>query len=351
MSHQCNTRSRRRRLTALQIDRAKPTKKRQEIPDGALLGLYLVIQPSGRKGWCVRYRRQCDGKPRKLTLDGFPSLAVAHKLAREALDEVAAGGDPAADKQARPRVAPERVDIVDTVFRDFLTKHIRRKDGRPMRESTKVETARLLGLRRDDDGVWVPTGAGVLAHWRGRTLQSIRRRDVLDLLDILVPRGPVTANRTLSALRTLFKWHMQRDESLARSPCEGVPDPSPEISRERVLSDQELAALWHAAEADGTAFGSMVQLLILTGTRRDEARDAVWSEFSDNKRQWLIPGDRTKNHRDHLLPLPDAAIIMLNALPRFKGGDFLFTTTGARPITGLARQEAASRCHHARAWH
>ena len=88
-----------RKLTARKVEQARPNpRKRIEIPDGGKPGLYLVIQSSGRKSWAVRYRFQ--GQARKLTLDGFPSLASAHRLAQEALDRVAEGYDPAADKQS-----------------------------------------------------------------------------------------------------------------------------------------------------------------------------------------------------------------------------------------------------------
>ena len=69
------------------------------------------------------------------------------------------------------------------------------------------------------------------------------------------------------------------------------------------MSDVELAALWRAADAYGYAFGDMVKLLILSGCRRDEVRDALWSEFDLPGRKWLIPGHRTKNGHDHLVPL------------------------------------------------
>ncbi len=340
--------ARRRKLTALQVENAKPDpRKRREIPDPGMAGLFLIVQPSGKKSWAVRYRRRGDGQPRKYTLDGFPSLGMAHKLAQKALDKVAEGGDPAADKRKIKLTTAPPQGTADELFREFLTKHVRRKDGRPIRESTKVETARMLGYRRDpENGAWIPNGAGVLARWKGRTVESIGRRDVLDLLDELVERGPVTANRTLSALKTCFAWRMKRDDTLQRSPCEGVDDPSAEKSRERVLSDEELGALWRAADADGSRFGPVVQLLILTACRRDEVREAAWAEFDLEKHQWLIPGQRTKNGREHLLPLSDAAMAILQSLPPPKGKvQLLFSTTGGTPISGLSK--AKHRLHEA----
>jgi integrase len=346
------------KLTARKVETAKPVKNdkgefvRTEIPDPGKPGLFLIVQPGGRKSWAVRYRRPGDRVPRKVTLDGFPSLALAHKLAQQALDMVADGGDPAAEKQAERAKRAEREhnsDLVDGMFHDFLVKHVRRKNSRPIRETTRRETARLLGFKRDPknpDG-WIKTGSGVLARWRGRTVQSITKRNVLDLLDELVEVAPVAANRTLAALKTCFSWRVNRDsETLPKSPCDGVDDPSAETERERVLTDVELAELWRAADADGYPFGRMVQMLVLTGCRRDEVREASWAEVDLPGRKWAIPGHRTKNGHDHLLPLSDAAMAVLESLPRIKGkAGLMFSTTGVTAISGLAR--AKRRLHEA----
>ena len=331
------------RLTAIKVANAKPDpRKRVEIADAGKPGLYLVVQPSGKKSFAVRYRRLSDRAPRKYTLDGFPSLATAHRLAQAVLDNAAEGHDPAADKRVTSQTARvQSSDFVEGVFKDFLDKHVRTKRGRPIRETTRRETARLLGYKRDpsDPSEWIKSGSGVLPRWQGRTVQSIRKQDVLDLLDDLVETGPVAANRTLTALKTCFTWRVRRDgETLPKSPCHDIDDPSPEAERNHVLSDIELAALWRAADAAGYAFGPMVKMLILTGCRRDEVRKAPWAEFDLSARTWMIPSHRTKNGRDHLVPLTDAMAGILEAMPRIKGkAGLLFTTTGETPISGLAK--------------
>ena len=65
-----------KKLTAIAVENAQPGERRQEIPDGLLTGLYLVVQPSGAKSWAVRYRHR--GKPRKLTLGPYPALELKH---------------------------------------------------------------------------------------------------------------------------------------------------------------------------------------------------------------------------------------------------------------------------------
>jgi integrase len=128
--------------------------------------------------------------------------------------------------------------------------------------------------------------------------------------------------------------------------------PAEERSRERVLSDPELAALWTAADADGYPFGRLMQLLILTGARRDELREAPWTEFnlagisvplangqSWQGPLWTLPAARAKNSREHTVPLSPQAVQILKSLPRIAGG-LLFTTTGETPISGLSKAKA-----------
>jgi len=332
-----------KKLTAAKIGNIKPNlNKRLEIPDGGKPGLYLVVQPSGRMSWVVRYRRLSDRKPRKFTIDGFPSLALAHKLAQAVLDKVAEGRDPAAEKIVEKQKA-RNADPSDIqgAFCEFLRRHIRKKNGQPIRMSTRMETARLLGLKPDPEreGEWVATGNGVLKRWKGRTVESITKGDVLSLIEDMAEAAPVGANRTLAALRTFFTWCIKRDK-LTVHPCAGIDDPSPEQSRDRALSDAELAACWRAAENQGYPYGTLVQLLILTGCRRDEVREASWSEINLESGTWLIPGGRTKNGHDHLVPLSAKAIEILESLPRIKGG-LLITTNGRTPFSGLSRAKRA----------
>ena len=333
-----------KKLTVIAIEKIKPNPdKRVEIADAGKPGLYLVIQPNGKKSWAVRYRRLNDGVPRKCTLPGFPSLGLAHKLAQAALDRVAEGHDPAADKQgekAKERAGEQDTDTVEGMFHEFLVRHVRKKDKSPIRERTRQATARMLGFKRDpkNPGKWIKTGKGAAGRWKGRTIQDIKPANVRDLLDhISETAGPVAANRALTALKTAFRWRVDRDhETFPKSPCDGVEGPGSEASRERVLSDTELAALWRAADASKDPFGRMVQMLILTGCRRDEVRGGRWAEFDLPARTWTIPSQRTKNGRTHVVPLSDKAMAVLDSVPRISGKPgFLFTKNGENIIGGL----------------
>jgi hypothetical protein len=238
----------------------------------------ISSQPNGAKSWAVRFRSpiERDGrgirKAKKLTLGpvaavgevsdsepkiGCPlTLADARAIAINELRKVRNGVDPARDLRDEKQAARAASShLVDDVFAEFMAKHLRKKrKGTPIRESTRRKTGRLLGLVPDGgDLSWVACDpkSGALAHRSGRDVQSITKRDVLDLLDSMVANGaPVGANRTLSALKTAFGWMVKRD-ILPASPCDHIDAPSAERPQERELSGSELVAIWRAADRIG----------------------------------------------------------------------------------------------------
>jgi len=307
-----------RGLTVRAIEAIQPPAARREIADRYLPGLYLVVQPAtGAKSWAVRYRH--NGTTRKLTLGAYPAidLKAARELGAKALRAVAEGRDPGEEK-ARARA--KRPDSVDRVVEQFLERHCRRVN----RPKTAYETERLL--RRH-----------VLPRWHGRNIDSITRRDVLDVLDRIVDSGAsIEANRALAAVRKLFNWALSRD-IIALSPCAGVKPPSAETSRDRVLSDDELRQIWKAAEKFGFPFGSIVQLLVTCGQRRDEVGRMRWSEIDFKKQLWTLPRGRMKAKQPHEVPLNALAIDILKAVPHIADSDLVFTSNGATPVSGYSK--------------
>ncbi len=218
-----------RKIEALQ---AKPAAAAKEFPDSD--GLYFAVQPSGKAAWTLRYR--FGGKPRKLTIGPYPALGLAdaRQAALQARAAVAAGKDPQGEKLASraaaraaahaPPAAPPK-DLIEDVAAAYLKRHVEPKT----RLRSAAETRRLFDVE-------------ILPQWRGRRLSEISKADVHALLDVIVDRGaPVTANRTLSALRGCCAWALSRG-LIEFSPVAGVKAPAEESARERVLSDAELRA-------------------------------------------------------------------------------------------------------------
>ncbi len=308
-------------LTDLRIKTLPLPEKRREYPDGKIAGLYLIAQSSGLKSWCVRYRAR--GLSRKLTLGPYPALglAEARRGALEALGAIAAGKDPAAAKQASKAAAraekEEEYDLVERVVPLFIERHakVRNRDWR--------ETQTILSRE-------------VVGRWKGRRLSRITRAQVHEALDEIADRAPIRANRTLAAFRKLCNWSVERG-IIERSPCDKIKAPSPERSRDRVLSDGELSLIWQAFDAIGFPFGQIGKLLLLTGQRVGEVSGARWAEIDLAAKSWTIPATRAKNGRANLVPLSAAAIEVLEGLPRFEGSDFVFTTTGSTAVSGFSR--------------
>lgn len=321
------------RLTDISIKNAKPGPTRQEIPDGGCKGLYLVVQPSGKKSWAVRYRH--EGKPRKLTLDGFPPLATARKLAMAAIENP--DQDPAAEKQAKKAAEKDEAqsrrdlfpEIVETYLKHYAEGRATRKNAKP-KPRTIAETKRLL------DQLTAPE------VWGGKRIQDIRKRDIIELLDGIVDRGaPYVANRTFAAISPLFAWAARRD-IIDVSPV--IWNKAAEEARERHLSADEVKLFWQATEALGHPFKAIFRLLLLTGQRRSEVSEMTEAELDLDKRLWTMGGDRTKNRREHIVPLSDPVLAILEAAPRIRNDRrLIFTTNGETPPSGFSKSVDACR--------
>jgi integrase len=309
-------------LTDLKLKALPRPKKRREIPDGRVAGLYLVHQASGAMSWALRYR--FDGASRKLTIGRCPPItsAAARRRATEALGDIAGGKDPAAAKQAsKAKAKAEREadsDHIERVIALFVERHLR-----PRTRSWR-RAERLLVNE-------------VASRWRGKRLSLVTRAHVHDLLDEIIDRGsPIQANRVFSQFRAMCRWAVGRG-IIERSPTEGLTAPSPETRRERVLSDDEIRLAMKSFSIAGWPFGAVGQLLVLTGQRRNEVARMRWDEVDFAGRLWKLPGSRSKNKRDHEVPLSDAALRILDGLPRIRDSGFVFSVRGAAPISGFSK--------------
>jgi integrase len=322
-------------LTDVAISKLTPRETRREVPDGKIAGLYLVLQPSGAKSWALRYR--AAGVPKKLTIGTYPGIGVAAARARaqKALAQVVDGNDPAAAKKAAREAAKAAAkaaeDRVEDVVDGYVARYLTRKVG----PGWAREAERLL--RRE-----------IVPLWGERRLSEITPRDLGKRLGEIAERGaPITANRTLAAFRRMCRWASSATVAIIETdPCRGVEMPAEEHSRERVLSDHEIQLAWNAFQSAGT-FGQMCKLLLLTRSRREEARAMTWNEVDLDHTVWLIPGTRTKNGKPHEIPLSSTAVEILRGLKRIerkRGPDgrpqpaFVFTVTGNAPLGGISEE-------------
>jgi integrase len=302
---------------AVEALKADP-QRRQEIPDPALSGLYLVIQPSGAKSWALRYRYA--GKPKKLTLGRWPIMGVAdaRAAASEATEAVEHGKDPSAAKKktkaARMEAQLTERDKVKTLIGQYAKRHLA---GLKSGATVKRELERH-----------------VVTVWGERDIHDIAKRDVIDLLDDIADSGRVvTANRVRAYLSKFLNWCIERDV-IEASPAQGVKPVAKESSRDRVLTDDEIRWFWQACEAEGQPWGTLGKVLLLTGQRLSEVTGMTDKEISGDL--WHLPADRTKNKRAHDVPLSEDAMAVLDAIERIDGAAGLYhTTNGKTALSGF----------------
>jgi integrase len=306
------------------VSSAKPPKSgRLELWDRLVPGLALRVTDKDARTYCIMYR--VGRKQRRLKIGDarIMGLAEAREVAREALGKVAQGVDPAQDRS--PATNHVAAGTVRAVAADYLERYAR-KHTRP---GTYKETARTFEV-------------DVLPVWGTRPIGSITRRDVGALLDAIAGRGAaIQANRTLTRLKTFFRWLVD-EEVIATSPAARIKPVMRETSRDRVLSDAEIVWFWSACDEIGWPFGPLFELLLLTAQRRDEVGAITFDELDLERRQWTIPREKAKNDRAHEVALSDRAMAILTELKQtrakiaeFKGCPFVFTTNG-KPVSGFS---------------
>lgn len=177
-------------------------------------------------------------------------------------------------------------------------------------------------------------------------LTDLRKRHAVRLLDRLADSGRMGVTRRAHwVMKRISLWGVLRDE-IEMDPLAGLPCPVPKARRERVLSHDELRALWAAWEVQGYPFGAMQMLLLLTAVRRAEIAEMTWAELDDTETptRWTIPAGRTKNGRAHVVPLSASARAIIADLPRFTGPFVFSTRDGERPVSGFTKaRERADR--------
>jgi integrase len=264
------------------------------------------------KQWIVQYRRA--GSTRRLLLGPANVLTVttAREAARKILARIALGEDP-----ARERDEQRRKDTFSATVAEYLANKATARRGETMRQVTRYLTKAYFKPLHS-----VP-------------LDAIMRRDVAGQLVALQRRhGSTTAKLARTALSAFFAWAMEM--GLAESnPVIGTPKPVKAPPRERVLSDQELAAVWQAGGNDD--FGKIVKLLILTGCRRQEIGGMRWEEIDIERGIFALPAVRSKNNRALILPLPPPAVEIIATVPRLIGRRHLFGERGYKGFSSWAR--------------
>jgi len=175
-------------------------------------------------------------------------------------------------------------------------------------------------------------------HW-DKPAESLDRAAIVRILDGMARAGKVSiASRTAAYGRACYQWAIKRG-TLSANPFAALPAIGAKPKRERVLTDDELAAIWRAASAMPPPFGPITRLLVLTGQRREEVTGMRWDELSDDLTTWTIAASRAKNGAVHRVPLAEPAREILRALPR-EGELVLPGDRPPAPFSGWSKAKA-----------
>jgi integrase len=333
-------------LSDAKLRSLKRTGKRYELPDRD--GLTLRVSKTGVMTWTVTLRirgasdqegqrvQKLAGARQRIALGEYPTISLA--LAREQVTVMRrlarAGKDP---RGSVPRPQEDRT------IRQLIEKFAADLSNREVRSAKNIE--KLLHLH-------------LLPVWGERDVASIGRGELVELFDqVRVPRkvkrttpsgrttqvwrgGPGAAAELRRWTRSLFQYAVDL-EFLVANPFDSVRNRERQRSRTRVLSMEELRAVWQCAQGLEYPFGPYFQLLILTGARR--------SEWACSRREWLdplvsrleIPAHAYKTDRPYVIPLSALARRIITKLPAHEGGPYLFSTTaGEHPISGFSKAKA-----------
>lgn len=269
-----------------------PPGGRVEVSDDRCTGLSVRVTAAGVKSWSFKYRDRLTGKVERLSLGRYPTIGLAK--AREMADakrvEVHSGQSPRAEQRKR-RAAEKAAITFDMLAAKYLVERVAKKTPASLSDVTSF-------LRP------------VRAEWSSKKAKDVSRDDVLNFLSIRAETAPVAANRTRSALVTLFNWAIDEGH-LESSPMVRIPKPAEEQSRERVILDDEIPILWRAYGGLDPSFCRAFRTLALLGQRPGEIAGLTVAEvfdlFDPKNARIELGRERTKNRRRHVIPLPDRA--------------------------------------------
>lgn len=310
--------------------------RRVDYPDGIVPGLALRVTDRGHKSFVLIARYPANPRnPTRRALGDYGALTLdaARAKARAWLELISRGLDPRveAEREAAAGRRPQLVTFA-RVAEAFLERH--------MKPLAKYASAKAV------------IGREFTERWRDRPAAEISTEEAAAAIRAIVERGtPALARNAHGYLSSLYSWAIGTGEfGLATSPLAPLRPASligAKVVRQRILADDELRDVWHAAGELGYPYGPLIRLLVLTGQRKNEIAEASWPELQPAgwraprrrpEAALVIPAARMKADSAHLVPLVPAALAILLELPEFASGPYIFTSTaGVKPVNGFSK--------------
>jgi integrase len=323
---------RRVKLTRAFVERAKvgPGQERTTYWDTVLPKFGLEITAAGSKSYVVSYRvgRGRHAPRRQMTIDGTLEPDKARQQARKIHGAVAQGRDPLGEQRTAAKKAANSLKSICEAF-------LARKGGMERHDDGSVtfkDTRELRSAPRILDDFERLVYPEKIAGW---SVDAIKRRQLNDLFDkVEDERGVVMADRLRSYLSSVFSWHAARDDDFASPFVRRMARTKPrERARDHTLDDDAIRIVEKVAGELKTPFARLMQFLLRTGARRNEASALTWDEISSA--DWTLPAARNKAKVDLVRPLTKQVLAALPA--RISGCKFVFSNDGKRPLSGYSK--------------
>jgi integrase len=291
-------------------------------PDPEMANHGVRIYPSGQKSYTV-VRRDAYGKQRWVALKSTTliSIEAARKIAAAVIERLDAGKDPFPPD-------PVKADSVADVAYSWLKRHVEKNKLRTGEELRRIVEKHIL----------VPA-------WRNRPFKDLRRSDVTKLLDAVEDEnGAWVADSVLTTLRSIASWYASRNDDYAPPFTRNMRRvQAQDRKRDRALSEAEVRKVWRIAEelsdaelearaepqpspVYGAQFARFIQILLLTGQRRDKVATMKWSDLASDG-TWTIATEKGEKGNAKSLKLPPQALAIVKRQPKFKSNPYVFTST------------------------
>jgi integrase len=300
----------RKEITDADIANLAVKRKRYAVADSDTRGLYFRITPKGDRSYYA-VTTGLDGKLvwKRIERCDLMPVEKAREEARRIIKAIKSGED-TAGPQSFAAVAEE-----------WLKRHVEKK-----------------ALRSADNKKGTLKNH-LLPAFAGREFEQIRRHDVIKLLDKIEDNsGPVAADSVLDTLSNICRWYAIRHENYVLPIIRGMHRSDPkERARKRILNDDEIRAVWKAAEANGT-FGAFVRLALLTAQRKEKVASMKWADISVDG-LWTIPSEAREKPNAEKLPLPAIAVEIIRSQHRIDGNPFVLPGRGPEHLNAFSRDK------------
>ncbi|MCC7778756.1 integrase domain-containing protein [Klebsiella pneumoniae] len=290
-----------RPLTNNEILKAKPREKDFTLHDGD--GLFLLVKTSGKKLWRFRYQRPVSGSRTNLSLGSYPALtlAEARQIRDQHLTTLAQGLDP---QQQQEQASEQRQIELDSIFSTVAANWFQLKSKSVTEDYAK--------------DIWRSLDKDVFPAIGSIPVQEIKARTIVEALEPIKARGALETVRRLVQRVNEIMIYAVNTGLIDANPASGVgmAFEKPKKQNMPTLRPEELPRLMRSLMMSNLSVATrcLIEWQLLTLVRPSEASGARWAEIDLNEKIWIIPAERMKAKREHIVPLSQQALDILGVM-------------------------------------